>query len=347
MGMFKTSFATERVRRYLLQMVLRGGSQPVRLPTDRELTETLGLSRVTVRRAVSELCRGCYILKIPGKQGIYTNPAMAEITLHSIGILRSSNYIHNRELSILGAMGEELMRRKCFYSMNFFMLHDASAATLARELRSSGLDCMISFEPSPLVESLLDQGIPLLTVEHFGYPERVSRNFFGTDEAAAGRAAAQAVAHRQFRNILYCGSYPEMRRVFQETLSGSAWIDCIDGTEKPDVFLQILKRKKYDAVIGMMREIGIRKLYDALHELNPAVPPEIYLYPWPESELFREGNPAFPTVVFDTAFFQGQLKKLGQALADGVIRLLAGEAVSGTLINPIHFNPKRRRRAEQ
>ena len=335
MGQFKTSFATERVRRYLLQKILRGGSQPTRLPTERELTELLGLSRVTVRRAIADLEAGRYILRFPEKQGIFTNPAMSEITLHSIGIICSSNYVSNREMLLLGAMGDELMARKCFYSLNFFMLHDAGEEELANELRNSGFDCMVSFEPSELTESLLARDLPLLVVEYFGYPRRSSRNFFGTDGEAAGRSVASAIIASGCGRVLFCGDHPEMREGFKQAAGNRIAIDFTDGNERDRKLYDLLKTNCYDGVAAMMREVGLRRLYDALNELELPHQPKLFLYPWPEAELFRNSNPQYDTEVFDTEYFQMQLKKLGRAMAEGVIRTIAGQPVPNTLVNPI------------
>ncbi len=336
MGKYKSSFATEQVRRFLLQKILRGGPQPARLPTERELTELLGFSRVTVRRAIDELEFGSYILRRPGKQGIYTNPAMAEIATSSIGLLRTSNHVSNREMTILGSMGEELMRQKFFYSLNFFMLYDASVEALVRNISHCGFDCVLAFEGSALVDALLARQIPVLAVDNLCTPaQEYAPGRFGIDWELAGRTAGAIVGRRNFKNILYCGEPSLLLESFRAAVPAAVPITVLPDREVESRLGFMLKDHEFDGAAVMLREVGMRKFFDVLAAIKPAKPPEIFLYPWFEADLFRQGNPEYPITVFNTDFFRDELRRLGRGLADNVIRLFHGQSAAPLRINPV------------
>ncbi len=58
----------EQVRRSILEMLRSGGlGAHARLPSERRLVEELGVSRITVRRALGDLVREGYLYAVPGK----------------------------------------------------------------------------------------------------------------------------------------------------------------------------------------------------------------------------------------------------------------------------------------
>ena len=92
------------------------------------------------------------------------------------------------------------------------------------------------------------------------------------------------------------------------------------GTLERDLVPQM--KRSIDGVAAMTREVGIRALYDMLRELPEIPKPELFLFPWPESELFRRENPGFYTEIFDPPGFLDQLGELGRAVARGVMQVI-------------------------
>ena len=315
---------TERVRRYLLQKVAHSGTTPERLPTEMALVETIGVSRVTVRRAISDLLSGHVIRKIPGKKGVYTNPDMADIAVHSIAVLQSSNYVGHSTAVILGAMCDELSRRECFSSLNFFQVADDDPDVVAGELKNCGFDCVLTFSARRMLAAeLLDRGVPVIFVGGQDVPGENGRHHFGFDYESFGGQVVEAILARKLRRVLFDGSYDAVFRGMEAAAAGRLILDrFLKGGR--DELRQKLAMGYYDGIAVMTHEIGMRIFYDVLCSL-PGIPkPELFLFPCAESALFKKNNPGFYTENFDPPGFLGQLRELGKAAADGVIRMIRG-----------------------
>ena len=313
---------TERVRRYLLQKIVHGGNVPVRLPTEMALVETLKLSRVTVRRAISDLLKGHFIQKIPGRQGIYSNPAMVDVTMHSVAILQKINYFDCRMLSILGAMADELQRNNCFCSFNMFDPGNASPENVIAELKNFGFDCIIARPFDRCAEQLLAAGLPVLQLEVPGYPQKGSGNYVSFDDYGFGELLAQKVIDRKLTKVLFFGNLSGIREGFEAKAAGKFEIGIYEEHLNKEGLKEVLQKGNYSGIAAMTREVGLRTLYDALHELPEIGRPELFLYPWKESEFFKKSNPGFYTDIFDPVQFIEQLKEFGKAAAHGVMQLI-------------------------
>ncbi|MBE6357304.1 MAG: GntR family transcriptional regulator [Lentisphaerae bacterium] len=320
MNLFSTS--TERVRRFLLHKIIHSGNLPVRLPTERELTETLQLSRITVRRGINDLLQGGYIKKIPGRQGIYTNPEMVDVTMHSLAILLKNNYLDCRCMSVLGAMTDELQRNNCFCSLNFLQVSDDRCEHIVDELATCGFDCIISFAVNPQARMLLEKNLPVLIVESPGYPVCSTGNYISFDNRGFGEFLAQKVIARGLTDILFFGNLTGIYAGFEAGAAGKFKIGVYDEHLNKDGLKEVLKKGNYSGIAAMTREVGLRTLYDALHELPSIRKPELFLYPWKESELFKNSNPGYVTEIFDPQSFMEQLKELGKAAAHGVMQIV-------------------------
>ncbi len=64
--------AYELIEHYILDLIEVGGERTLRLPTDAELIERFGVSRMTVRRAMERLVLRGFIVRYPGR-GTYAN----------------------------------------------------------------------------------------------------------------------------------------------------------------------------------------------------------------------------------------------------------------------------------
>ena len=316
------SSETERVRRYLLHKILHSGSQQMRLPTEMSLVENLHVSRVTVRRAIDDLIKGNYIKRIPGKQGIYTNPKMTDFTMHSIAILQSINYLDSRIMSVLGAMSNELLRNKCFCSLNFFVTGNQDFEFVAQELSNCGFDCIIAFSVNPFANKLLAKGLPILIVETPGYPNIGDGNLVVFDNEKFGQLVANAMIKRNLKKVLFFGDLVEIKKGFQKASINNLDITFYEEYLNKDGLKEVLKQGQFSGIAAMTREVGLSTLYDALNELSDIPLPELYLYPWKESELFKSTNLKYYTEHFNTDNFVDGLQNLGKAAAIGVMQVI-------------------------
>jgi GntR family transcriptional regulator len=68
-----------QVERIVMDMIDSGGLSPgQRAPSEREIAETLGISRMTARAAMSSLVADGYLYSVPGKGTFVSNPKMRQ-----------------------------------------------------------------------------------------------------------------------------------------------------------------------------------------------------------------------------------------------------------------------------
>lgn len=314
---------TERARRYLLHKIIHSGRESMRLPTERELMETLQLSRVTIRRAINDLLQGHFIQKLPGRQGIYTNPVMVDVTMHSLVVLKKTNYIDSRNMSTLGAMCNELLRSSCFCSLNHFQTGGYTPQQIADELKIGDFDCIIILSPTlQLCEELSRRDIPFLALEPPGYANAQHSNLISFDHEDFGRKIAGTMLKRKLKKVLFFSDLPDIYHGFCEVGKDQFDIAYCDSILDKNGLKKLISAGQYDGIAAMTREVGIQTLYDVLRELPEIKKPELFLFPWPESQLFKKSNPGYYTEIFDPSSFLDQLQELGKAAAHGVMQVL-------------------------
>ena len=247
---YKNSFATEAVRRYLLQLIAKSGPEPERLPPERELAERLHLSRVTVRRAIEELENMSYILRLPGRKGAFTNPAVASEVEHTIGIVVYQNYVGQIFSQFLSGLSGELYRCGHHYNFSLFQRSGSSASQVAFELENSGYDCIVWHTQAPedleVIRLLHLHKFPVFTLCNPNFPEwgMAPGQNYGLDMQQAGEAQAAFLLKKQCRKPVLCcsGGVSAMTGAFQRKLaengvsagaenffcSAGSFLDCLD-----------------------------------------------------------------------------------------------------------------------
>lgn len=68
-----------KIRRYVMNLILRAGKDPVQIPTINELSEKFGVSRPTVSKVMKELTSEGYII---GRRGIGSSPIPPKYPRH-------------------------------------------------------------------------------------------------------------------------------------------------------------------------------------------------------------------------------------------------------------------------
>ena len=90
-----------RIRRYVMNLILRADGKAAQIPTIQELSEKFGVSRPTVSKAMKELTSEGYII---GKRGIgtFTNPAKRAMELTRLN--EAQNDLVNAEMNLVSSV---------------------------------------------------------------------------------------------------------------------------------------------------------------------------------------------------------------------------------------------------
>ena len=224
MAYHRTSMATEPVRRYLLQMIAKSGSEPERLLPERDLAEKLHLSRVTVRRAIKELEDVNYIIRIPGRRGAFTNPAMSSNAEHAIGIVVSQNYIGQVFSLFLSGISERLYETGIHFCFSLYCKPDKSAKDIAFELENSGFDCIVWHTQAPedleVISLLQKHNFPVLTICNPNYPEwgMPDKGWYKFDFDERGRTLASYFLQEECKRVIYFSGNCSVMPTFKKEL---------------------------------------------------------------------------------------------------------------------------------
>ena len=326
---YKTLLTTESVRRYLLQIIAKSGTEPVRLEPERDLAEKLHVSRVTLRRAMESLKGAGLLMSLPGRKGTFTNPAASGSVEHTVGIVIYHSYVGLIFSQFLSGLSEELY--SLGYNCSFTMLprSENTPEKEAFELENSGCDCIVWHTQTPddfsVINRMLADDYPVLTICNPNYPEwgHPERNWYALD-MDAGAEIASFFLERGCTRPLFCSNELLRFRSFaakmKEKKMDPAALFLPDPEEIRKTLPRLLKAKKIDGVYCSHRTLGT--VLKALPK-GCAVP---ILSPHSTDQELKDCNPnGIPLVSFDRIFLQKQCRTLGAMIARGIGQIFEGK----------------------
>lgn len=254
------------VRNFLMRSVREMPPEPTRLMTELALCRKFNVNRETVRNAIHDLELSRVVHRIPGKKGIYSNPAFSRSSIRYIGIVNGcpgEPYLHPFENRILAHITFEL-GKKIPFRFQFPRLPDAPA--LAVELlHDFSFDAVLWLHFTSVYHDWLDALNPLLQEK---YPlvvvnratddpleVHLDSNMIGVDYAAwVNRRISYLTRMLVGKNIVYLGSTGTVDLLFQRTLKSAranfGKMEFLHNTFlAPDEISAALKRTNADALI--------------------------------------------------------------------------------------------------
>ena len=236
------SAAGEPVRRYLLSLARHTGSQPEKIPAERDLAELLGVARGTVRDAIASLEEQNFLIRLPGRKGAFTNPKLADTVTLSIGVLTSVNWFDRRHQQTLRGFSDVLFENDIDYSFHMELTGSIIDRRLIQTIRHSGYSLLLNLcEDCIQDKAIRDIGIPVIDY----------RRDVLSDEVHAGHLIADFFLKRGCRKVIYwC---PDTNRYchFQERMLENQ-AECLHET--PDQVgraEQVLTRNRLKEADGM------------------------------------------------------------------------------------------------
>ncbi len=262
MAEYKTMPLTTSIKNYLLQRIAKAGTEPERLPSEMDLCAKFGVSRITVRRAIESLETINYIIRLPGRQGAFTNPAVAMAVPHLVGILMgdgSRNYINTLTAEILTGFMEKMKDSDCDFE--FMILNINGNQDAAREIENMALDGILWIMPEETmveqIDMLIRKEFPVVTLGSIYnsialLPKKntICRNF-----AQIGFTSADWMLKHHHKCVARIGFYNISAEIFHREmkkagapLSMEYFIDPPADIEEK--LTKLLKSSKVDAIIS-------------------------------------------------------------------------------------------------
>ena len=307
------SAAGEPVRRYLLSLARRAGSQPEKIPAERDLAELLGVARGTVRDAIASLEEQNFLIRLPGRKGAFTNPKLADTVTLSIGVLTSVNWFDRLHQQTLRGFSDVLFENDIDYSFHMELTGGMIDQRLIQTIRHSGHSILLNLnEKDEQAEMLRDTGIPII---------HRSRQLF--DEVHAGHVIADFFLKRGCRMVVYwC---PDTARYchFQERMvdnHAECFAETPDQVGRAEQVLTWNRLKKVDGMFIGHSPYNIADMLEILSAekvrfpilLPPSLGQEIRLRDYPHLDLYQ----------MDLKFWDNAILQTGRQLGMYALKLL-------------------------
>jgi len=257
----KTMPLTAGVKNYLLQCVAKAGTKPERILSEMQLCEKFGVSRITVRRAIQSLEQSKHLIRLPGRQGAFTNPELAMAVPFIVGVLYhdgTRNYFDTALSEILAGFMGALRNINCDFE--FLHLNLNGNLTVAQEIENMAMDGLFWVTPAEDriddINELLQRQYPLVVMDAIYDTEsrKPNGNTLLRDYEFHAAQYAQLMRQRQLQRVVWLGSYNISAKRFQKEmrkhgtdLPRKFFIDTV--AEIPEKLPRLLTSDTADAII--------------------------------------------------------------------------------------------------
>lgn len=221
---------TYAIRNYLLKCVRELPPEPTRLMTEEVLCKKFGVNRETVRSAIHDLELSRVVSRLPGRKGIFSNPAFSHSDIRIAGLVNGrpgEPYIHHSQSSIFSQL---VFRTENLFSViyQFPVLSEIPEQAIT-QLEDYSFDFVVWSHFSELhniwldrIDPMIRKGYPLIVVntQQNGFPQKTtSSNMIGIDLEKLGRKKADFLIRSGCENLIYAGGGNPAGDFFAEALA--------------------------------------------------------------------------------------------------------------------------------
>lgn len=206
----KLSIVTDYLNDYIRKNALENGA---RLPTESELIEHIGVSRVTLRRALANMQEKKLIHSIQGS-GYYVGELRACRT-DTVPLIISYDHENSKILNIVHGAQDYLNHRNCKVDVHISRRNPQTEREMITSLFEDGHQCIIIFPVSSednidFYFRMIQKGLKLVFIDR--RPQFINCcSFVRSDNTTGGYLAAKHLIEQGHRNIVVFGLEPLMR----------------------------------------------------------------------------------------------------------------------------------------
>lgn len=320
------------VMHYLYGCIRRSDGINDLLPGESELCRKFGFARGTIQRAVNALMKDRYIIKKPGRHGLYINPEMSGLVPVAVGIVMNKGISEivsggsaNAYAGFIKAVTAGADTEFIFHSLretDFNSIYD-----MAVNNGIQGLLWVISrdegSEGVKVFNAIAEKKFPAVAVG-YSFDSCISAPSWNTvmrDYAELGKRLADFIRSKGYSNPLFIGEDP---CILSNFIAGfGREVTSYTGDEDPDgKLVSILNSRRYDCVIsagGFKRYAMLAKTMNANAYTRslPVVLRNYYL-----TKRFAAENPALKIILMEELSAQAFMFKSGEAAGRMFLKLL-------------------------
>lgn len=198
----------EKIKRYINVNHLVEGD---RLPTEPQMMEALGVSRITVRRAISELEAQGVVKRIQGSGTFLSAPPTLHLSQPAIPMVLPGDNSDNGLLSLIQGAGDCLAKYSCRTTNYFANYGGEDEERILRQLAAAGEKCVMVFPCDDRVNrhlfpELERQGMKFIYLGR--RPTWSSGSFVGSDDVSGGYQAVCHLVEQGYSRIAFLSGAP-------------------------------------------------------------------------------------------------------------------------------------------
>ncbi len=204
----KLSIVTKYLEDYIINNSLETGAH---LPTENELMESTGVSRVTLRRALANMQEQNKIYSIQGS-GYYVGELNSSYKVDTIPIIISYDHENSKILNIVQGAQTYLNNRQCQLDVHISRRNPEIEKKLLSQLYDEGYRCVIIFPVSSednvdFYFQMIQKGMNLIFIDR--QPQGVCCcNLVKSDNMTGGYLATKHLIEQGHKNIAVFGLEP-------------------------------------------------------------------------------------------------------------------------------------------
>ena len=326
-----------QVVHYLYGCIRRGDKSNDLLPGETELCRKFGFARGTVQRAVNGLMQEGFIIKKPGRHGLYINLEMVSRVPVSIGIVMNkgisevaSGGAANAYAGFIRSVTADADTEIIFHSLpetDFESIGD-----MVKNHGVQGLFWIISDRDADKAfeafNTIAEQNFPAVSVG-FSFDSRIKTPLFNTvtrDYAELGERLAKFIRKKGYAHPLIIGEDPAIIQPFLSCFGRE--VTCFTQKEDPSGELKcLINTKQYDCVIsgGGFQRYGL--LADVMNRSDYTRSLPLILRNYFLTKRFAQENPALKIILLEELSAQNFMFKSGEAAGRMFLKLMKDPAL--------------------
>ena len=332
MGKTENLSKVSKVKHYLYGCIQRSDRMNDLLPGETELCRKFGFARGTVQRAIDELIKSDFILKKPGRHGLYINLEMIDLVPVSIGIVMNkgiseivSSSTGNAYAGFIKSITAEGDTEYIFHDLletDFNSIYDS-----ARDSGVQGLLWILSNRDDPecieVFNTFAERNFPAAAVG-FSYDSSIPVPCCNTvmrDYAELGERLADFIRTKGYSNPLFIGQDQCIMTNFMARFGRE--VTCYTEETDPNGELDaILARQGYDCVISGGGPRRYAMLAKAMNRSTYTRSLPLILRNYHMTKRFKAENPALKIQVMDEMSAPAFMFKSGEAAGRMFLKLL-------------------------
>lgn len=326
-----------RVVHYLYGCIRRGDKNNDHLPGESELCRKFGFARGTVQRAVNGLMQEKFILKKPGRHGLYINPDMICRVPFSIGVVMNKGISEIASGGAANAYAGFIKAVTADADMEFLFhnLLEADFRSIGETVTNYGVQGLLwiisdrdDAAAFDAFNAVTEQNFPAVAVG-YSFDSNVQTPLYNTvtrDYTELGERLAEFIRKKGYTRPLLIGEDQAILHSFM-TVFGED-VPCFTQKEDPAGELtRLLETKKYDCVIsgGGYRRYGLLAKVMNRSDYTRSLP--LILRNYFLTKRFAQENPALKIILLEELSAQNFMFRSGEAAGRMFLKLMKDPAL--------------------